>query len=91
MATRHPFAIFVRHPDGTVNFLAGHGSLDGRGMETVCLFTDDPAEAVTSASRDVLLMGWPSLLSSHCRTMGIKLQATVQRTNAKQAVELAWA
>jgi len=80
-ARKHPFVISVKHPDGTSNYLAGHGSKDGAGMETVCLFTDNPDEAVSSLSRDVMFCGWPMLLSSHCKTMGVKLVAVVHQTN----------
>lgn len=88
-ARKHPFVISVKHPDGTVNYLAGHGSKDGKGMETVCLFTDDTHEAVSSLSRDVMAMGWPYLLSSHCRTMGVKLTAVIHQVNQTPVFRMA--
>ena len=84
-ARKYPFVISFRQPDGKVQFLAGHGSKDGKGMETVCLFTDDVEEAVSSMSSENMGFGWPSLLSSHCRTMGIKAQAVIHQTNESPA------
>jgi hypothetical protein len=80
-ARKYPFVISVRQPDGTTEYLAGHGSKDGKGLETVCLFTSNVDNAVSSMSRDNMFCGWPMLLSSHCRTMGVKLQAVVHQTN----------
>jgi len=80
-ARKYPFVVSVRHPDGTINYLAGHGSKDGRGLETVCLFTNNPDAAISANTADVLACGWPYLLGSHCRTMGIKLQAVIHQTN----------
>ncbi len=80
-ARKYPFVISVRFDNGDTKYLAGHGSKDGKGMETICLFTDNPDDAISSMSRDVMLMGWPMLLSSHCRTMGIRAQAVVHQTN----------
>lgn len=87
-ARKHPFVISVRHPDGTINYLAGHGSRDGKGLETVCLFTDDVDEAISSLSRVSIEMGWPYLLSAHCRTMGVKLTAVIHQTNQTATVRL---
>lgn len=80
-ARKHPFVISVRHPDGTVNYLAGHGSKDGAGLETICLFTSNAAEAVQSMSGDILTVGWPYLLAAHCRTIGGKIQAVIHQVN----------
>jgi len=88
-ARKYPFVMSVRHPDGTVNYLAGHGSKDGKGLETVCLFTDDVDEAIQSMTKDNLLCGWPELLSAHCRTMGCKLTAAVHQTNATKSARMA--
>ena len=79
-ARKYPFVMSVRHPDGTINYLAGHGSKDGKGMETVCLFTDDVEQAVSSLTHGGMMFGWPSLMSSHCRTMGIRVTAVVHQT-----------
>lgn len=80
-ARKHPFVISVRHPDGTTNYLAGHGSKDGKGCETVCLFTTSAEDAVSSMSPDTLHCGWPYLLAAHCRTMGVKIQAVIHQVN----------
>ena len=71
------YVVSVRFPDGSTQFLTGHKA--NENFDTVCTFSDDPEDAISSSTAETLLIGWPYLLWRHAANTGQRIQATIHK------------